>query len=152
MIIKNCDCILVHLVWGTKHRKRLLKGLVKQALIKHIKENAIKKNILIHALNGGEDHLHCIFKLPHDKTIAKVAQLLKGESAFWANQSKLFPSRFEWAVDYYVSIIPPDAFERVLAYVNHQEEHHQRSSYTKAVSEILKMLTKKVEESDLENK
>lgn len=142
MTIKYNSAIQIHMVWSTKYRKRLLKGLIKEAMIKHIKDNALKKNILIHALNGGEDHLHCIFKLPKDKTIAKVAQLLKGESAFWANKTKLFPAHFEWAVDYYASIIPVDDFERVLAYVNNQEEHHRRMSYLQAVDEIVKMLIK----------
>lgn len=49
---------------------------------------------------GYSDHLHCLFLLNRDQSISKVAQLIKGESAFWINKNKLLRDHFKWQDDY----------------------------------------------------
>ena len=46
-----------------------------------IKENAKKKEIYIDSINGHTEHLHCLFSLNGDMSIAKAMQLIKGESS-----------------------------------------------------------------------
>jgi putative transposase len=64
-------------------------------------KNCEEKGIYLRAINGYTDHLHCLLSLRNDQTIAKVSQLLKGESSFWINKSNLMPDNFSWQDDYF---------------------------------------------------
>jgi putative transposase len=78
--------IWVHLVFATKNREPLLKNEFRYDLYKHIAENCLAKDIFLQAINGYTDHVHCLISLGKDQTVAKISQLIKGESSFWINQ------------------------------------------------------------------
>jgi putative transposase len=78
----------VHAVWGTKNREPFLTKEVRAQVLRHIRENAREKEIYIDKLNGHTDHLHCLFGLNADITIAKTLQLIKGESAYGSTGKK----------------------------------------------------------------
>jgi REP element-mobilizing transposase RayT len=129
--------VWVHAVWGTKNREHFLTREIRPVVIKHILENARKKEIFIDRLNGYTDHLHCLFGLNADMTIAKALQLLKGESAFWINKEKLLRGRFEWADEYFAVSISESMLDNVHAYVDYQEEHHRKLSFTEEVEQLM---------------
>lgn len=73
--------IWVHLVFSTKNREPYLTTEIRTSLINHIKSNAKEKDIYIKAVNGWTEHLHCLIFLGKEQNVAKVAMLIKGESA-----------------------------------------------------------------------
>jgi putative transposase len=81
---------MVHTAWGTKNRDPVLLKEKRDILFSHIQYNARIKEIFIDTIGGYQDHIHCLISLGSDQNIAKVMQLIKGESAFWANREKLF--------------------------------------------------------------
>lgn len=121
---------MIHAVWGTKNREPLLSDEIRQKIILHIKENAIAKQIYIHSINGHYDHLHCLFGLNADMSISKVMQLIKGESAFWINKEKLTKTKFEWADEYFAVSVSESMMDKVRTYINNQEEHHKKITFT----------------------
>ncbi len=74
--------IWVHLVFATKNREPLLNKEFRYDVYKHISENCLEKGIFLQAINGHTDHLHCLISLGKDQSIAKISQLIKGESSF----------------------------------------------------------------------
>ena len=92
---------MIHAVWGTKHREKVLSKEIRQKLFEHIRENAKTKNIFIDTINGYTDHVHCLFSLSTNESVSKTLQLIKGESSYWINQQKLLPSKFVWAEEYF---------------------------------------------------
>lgn len=130
--------IWIHAVWGTKHRERVLKREIREQLFHHIRENAKIKQIFIDAINGELDHVHCLLTLNADMTIAKVMQLIKGESAYWANKNSLLSSKLEWADEYYASSVSDNMLERVRFYINNQEEHHKIKSFNDEYEDFIK--------------
>lgn len=46
-----------HYMWSTKERVPMINKEFKPLLLKHIKENSVKKNIFIDTLNCVEDHI-----------------------------------------------------------------------------------------------
>src|SRR4051812_30556881 len=97
--------IWVHLVFATKNREPFLKEEVRQKVRQHIIANCKEKDIFLQAINGYEDHLHCLISLGREQTIAKVAQMIKGESSFWINKNKLVSDGFMWQNDYYANSV-----------------------------------------------
>jgi len=106
-------------------------------IISHILENAKQKEIYIDRLNGPSDHLHCLFGLNAEMTIAKALQLIKGESAYWINKEKLTSVKFEWANEYYAVSVSESVLETVRAYIDNQEEHHKKRTYVEEVEVFL---------------
>jgi putative transposase len=116
--------IWLHCVWGTKYRDRILTEEVRKDLIDHILENARTKNINIDSINGYKDHLHCLICLAPDQTLAKVIQLIKGESSFWMNKNKKIRYKFEWADEYYAASVSKSHLKKVRQYIANQERKH----------------------------
>jgi putative transposase len=116
--------IMIHAVWGTKSRQPLMTHKIRAAIIDHINKNAKQKGIFIDRLNGHTDHLHCLFALNADMSIAKAMNLLKGESSYWINKQSLTSSKFEWADEYYAVSVSESALNRVRTYIDNQEAHH----------------------------
>lgn len=130
--------VMVHAVWGTKNHYPFLTKEIRQVIITHIKENANDKQLFIDSLNGYTEHLHCLFGLNADLTIAKTLQLIKGESAFWINKQKLTKSRFEWADEYYAISVSESHLEYVRNYIFTQDEHHRKLTYMEEYDNFIK--------------
>jgi putative transposase len=130
--------VWIHAVWGTKNRYKYLTKEIKSKVIDHIKANAKQKQIYIKAINGYTDHLHCLFALNADTTIAKTLQLIKGESAFWINKNNLTPLKFEWADEYYAGSVSESLLNKVILYIENQEEHHNTKSFEEEYTEIMR--------------
>src|SRR5688500_8740730 len=103
--------IWIHLVWSTKNRTPFLSDDLRQKVFEHIRNNALKKDIELAALNGYPDHVHALLRLKTDQTISKVAQLLKGESSFWINKNKLTLAYFEWQDEYFAVSVSESALQ-----------------------------------------
>jgi len=93
--------IWVHLVFSTKNRHPYLTKNIRYKIQKHIIENCQQKSIFLTAINGHTEHLHCLISLGKEQNIAKIAQLIKGESAYWINKNKLANETFIWQDDYF---------------------------------------------------
>jgi REP element-mobilizing transposase RayT len=129
--------VFVHYVWTTKNRFPYLNDSIRSQVIEHIKENAIKKDIYIDEINGHKEHIHCIVSMGPDKSIDKIAQLLKGESSFWINQNKLTAQRFGWQNEYWVAGIGKSELNRVRNYIKKQQEHHKKVSFEEELEKLL---------------
>lgn len=121
--------ILVHAVWATKSRKKLLETKHRNLLFKHIREYASSKNIYILEINGFTDHVHCLISLSADQNMATIMQLLKGESSNWANKHLDFSEKFGWQHDYFAVSVSQSHLEVVRNYIRNQESHHAQKDF-----------------------
>lgn len=129
---------MIHAVWGTKNREPVLTKEIRLKVTSHIRENAKSKGIYIDRLNGYTEHLHCLFGLKAEMSVSKAMQLIKGESAFWMNKQNLTKSRFEWADEYFASSVSESLLNKVRAYIDGQEEHHKKISYSHEYEEFIR--------------
>jgi len=129
--------VMIHAVWGTKNRYPFLTKEIRHAVKEHIRENAKTKEIYVDRINGYTDHLHCLFALNADMSISKALQLIKGESAFWINKAKLTKSKFEWADEYFAVSVSESMLDKVRAYIDGQEEHHQKVTFAQEYDKFI---------------
>lgn len=122
--------VWIHVVWGTKNRYPYLINDIKQKVINHIKDNAKQKEIFIDTINGHHEHLHCLLGLNAEMSISKAVQLIKGEATFWINKEKITDKKFEWADQYFAISVSESQLDKVRTYINNQEEHHKKTSFT----------------------
>ncbi len=130
--------IWIHFVWSTKNREPLLTEDIKQEVFQHIRENAEQKGIHLDFINGYLDHVHCLVSLGTDQTIEKVMQLIKGESSFWINKSRLCAGKFEWQDEYFAVSVSESVVENVRKYIANQENHHTSKSFDDELDGFMK--------------
>lgn len=129
--------VWVHLVWATKKREPLLDKAFRAKLFSHIRENARQKDIYVDFVNGYVDHIHVLVSLNADQTIAKVIQLIKGESSYWINKNKLIQQKFEWQDDYFAVSVNESGVNKVREYIKNQEEHHTKKTFQQEYDEFI---------------
>ncbi|PTQ94965.1 putative transposase [Mucilaginibacter yixingensis] len=129
--------IWVHLVFSTKNREPLLSKQIRYDVYKHIAQNCSEKNIFLQAINGYADHLHCLISLGKDQNIAKISQLIKGESSYWINQNNLTSEKFSWQDDYFAVSVSESQVPAVITYISNQEQHHAKKTFDQEVNEFM---------------
>jgi REP element-mobilizing transposase RayT len=129
--------VWIHLVWATKNRKPLLTNDIRRKIFTHIRENARSKNIDLDFINGYTDHIHCLVALNQEQTIAKVVQLIKGESSFWINKNSICKEKFEWQDDYFAVSVSESGVDKVRDYIKKQEEHHAKKTFQQEYDEFM---------------
>ncbi len=131
--------IWVHLVFATKNRQPFLTKEIREKLHQHIIENCKKKEIFLQTINGYTEHLHCLISLGKEQSIAKVAQLIKGESSLWINKEHLTEEKFMWQDDYFANSVSESQMEKVVNYIKNQEQHHSKKTFEDEVKEFMKI-------------
>lgn len=132
--------IWVHAVWGTKNREQVLKPDILKKMCSHISGNAKEHGIYIDRINGHDDHIHVLMTLKPDLGISKQIQLIKGESANWANKIQLTKDRFYWADKYFASSVSNNKIDFVRKYIDYQQEHHKKQTFSEEYKSFLNSL------------
>ena len=123
--------VCIHYVWATKNRVPVLTHHFRNLLFAHIKQNAEQKKIQIDIINGHLDHIHCLIWLQPSQSIDEIAKLIKGESAHWFNnRSGIKNIKLQWQETYFAVSISESMVPNVRAYIENQETHHQKRSFT----------------------
>ncbi len=130
--------IIVHFVWSVKNRKSLLHKAAKDALCDHIRENAKAKGIHVLNVNGDLDHLHVLVSYDSHQNTETLAQLLKGESSYWANRNLQLSEKLEWQDEYFAVSVSGKEFGEVYAYIDNQEAHHAHKTFDQEYEELMR--------------
>lgn len=110
---------------------------IREKIFSHIKENASKKDIYLDTIGGATDHVHSLVSLRSDQTIAKVAQLLKGESSHWLNNQNVMGGKLEWQDEYIAVSVSESMIEKVRDYIRNQKEHYRVKTFVEEYEEFL---------------
>ena len=127
---------LVHVVFSTKGRRRLIHEDTRRRLWSFLGGIARKNGFKAIAIGGTEDHIHMLISLPAVMPLAKAVQLLKGGSSKWLNEISTI--RFEWQQGYGAFRVSISQQEQVTAYINSQQEHHRKRDYENEFIALLK--------------
>jgi REP element-mobilizing transposase RayT len=107
-------------------------------VLKHFRENAVEKNIILDYINAHEDHVHALINLGKQQNLSTVMQYLKGESSFWINNQKILPCHFAWQDYYFAVSVSHSHVDRIREYIKNQDEHHKKISWEEEVELFLK--------------
>src|SRR4051812_42013292 len=124
--------VLLHYIWSTKARKKIITPPLKSILLSHIKSNSVEKSIFIDTMECVDDHIHLLISMSRDQTISKIAQLIKGESSNWINKPSnagLLNNKFEWQDEYMALSVSLSTADRVRSYIRNQEQRHKKITF-----------------------
>ncbi len=80
-------------------------------------------------INGMPEHIHCLFQLNPQKSVAEVIKHVKGSSSHFVNQHDLIADKFAWQTGYSAFSVSESAVGKVYQYIQNQKTHHQKKSY-----------------------
>src|SRR5581483_10512608 len=118
--------ILIHLVFSTKNRERLLTSAIQTELHPYLA--GILDNIECPSLQvgGTEDHVHLFFGLSRTRTIADVVETVKTSSSKWIKNKGGEFADFHWQTGYGAFSVSQSDVDTVEAYIRNQAQHHQK--------------------------
>ena len=132
--------LYIHAIWCTAGRQRAISQVTKKVLFPQMKQNAEQKGMQVMAVNGADDHVHCLFKLLPTQSVSEIVNQLKNESGDWLNSNKFLPQVFEWEDIYSAYSVSPSTIDKAIEYINNQEEYHKAKTLDEELAAFDKMV------------
>ncbi len=129
--------ILVHYVFSTKNREKIIKFELQERLWSYMGGIARENNMKALAIGGIEDHIHLLISLPATLSIAKAIQLIKGGSSKWVHDTFPNYNNFKWQEGYGAFSVSSSQIKNTITYINRQREHHFKKSFQEEYVSIL---------------
>ncbi|MBI5218336.1 MAG: transposase [Bacteroidia bacterium] len=130
--------ILYQIIFGTYRHERTMSSENRAALYKYISGILKNKKCHLYQINGVENHLHIVTHLHPSIALADLVKDIKLASSKWIKENKIF-SRFNgWQDGYGAFTYTIKEKDRLIAYVQNQEEHHRKKTFKEEYIELLK--------------
>ncbi len=124
----------VHITFGTKDRRQVIKPAIQQQLWTLIADSARQYGVDVCAVSGGEDHVHMLVCLPPKIALANLVRNVKQDSSKWMNENGHY---FHWQIGYAAFSVSSSNLVAVDAYVRNQAEHHQKRTFEEELAALL---------------
>ena len=120
---------LIHLVFSTKARERLLDPSVRPRLHDYLA--GILQDLESPALviNSVADHVHVLLNLHRTRALSAVVMELKRGSSKWLKAQGPQFAGFHWQDGFGAFSIGQSAVDEVRRYIEQQEEHHRVKTF-----------------------
>ena len=128
-----------HLIFSTKNRfpflsDKKLRTDMHAYLAKVLHEQACETLIV----NGVGDHVHALFALSRNYSIAQIVKEIKRTSSAWIKTVERRYSKFRWQSGYGAFSVSQSHVSQVRNYILHQEQHHRRKTFQDEFRAFLK--------------
>lgn len=131
--------IWIHAVWSTKKRLPFIHSNVESKIYPFISEQFREQGCPVRIINGMPDHIHCLFLLNPQKTIAEVIKQIKGSSSHFVNQNNFIPEKFSWQKGYAAYSVSESGVGKVFEYIKNQKHRHQKKSFQEEYDDFIKL-------------
>ena len=126
---QSLSIVIVHLVFSTKDRHPFINASIKPSLHAYLATVARNAGCECYRAGGVTDHVHLAVRLSRTLTIAKLIEELKTSSSSWIKTQGNDLANFAWQRGYGSFSVAPDAINPLIAYIDHQEEHHRTQTF-----------------------
>ena len=130
----------LHIVFAVKHREALITPAFNKRLFSYIYGIIEGKKQKSLAVNGVSDHIHILAGVDHTVYIPDFVRDIKSDSSIFINERRLSPRHFNWQSGYGVFSHSRWERDRIIRYILNQEQHHQKNSFRKEYTRILKKM------------
>jgi len=89
-------------------------------------------------VGGISDHVHALFVLSKNHSIADIMYELKRSSSKWAKTQGTDLKKFQWQSGYGAFSVSESHVDAVRKYIEKQEQHHRRRTFEEEFREFLK--------------
>jgi len=131
--------IWTHLIFSTKERYPFLSDETIRHEMHSYLATILKANNCPTLLVGGvADHVHLLFVLSKNHSIASIVWAIKRSSSKWVKGEGASLKKFYWQEGYGAFSVSQSDVERVQRYILNQETHHRRKTFQDEFRKFLK--------------
>ena len=129
--------LYVHVVFATKVRMNLIKPEYQKQVYEYIA--GIIKHSGSHPIliNGMTDHVHLLFRYKADCNLSYLVRDIKSGISGHINKNGWVAGKFEWQSGYGAFSVSRSMVDKVYHYIENQEKHHEKKSFTDEFIELL---------------
>ncbi|MBC8181430.1 transposase [candidate division KSB1 bacterium] len=138
--------IYVHLTFSTKKWQPFIDQKIEKELFPYMAKIFREKDSPSLAINGVEDHVHCLFLLSKKIPICDVVEEVKKCSSKWIKTKGVEYKNFYWQHGYGAFSVSQSGVEPVKKYIAKQKIHHHKKTFKKEFVELLKKYEVKYDE------
>ncbi len=122
--------IWTHLIFSTKERYAFLSDETIRHDMHSYLAKILKANNCPTLLVGGvSDHVHSLFLLSKNHSIASIVWAIKRSSSKWVKGQAISLRKFHWQEGYGAFSVSQSDVERVERYILNQETHHKKKTF-----------------------
>jgi REP element-mobilizing transposase RayT len=122
--------VYIQTVFAVKYREAVITEENKSEILGVIGNLINETGCKTIIVNGVEDHVHCLLGLKPTVSISELMRIVKGKSSKYINDHKLTKSKFEWQEGYGVFSYSQSHIDVVYKYIEKQEDHHKKQSFS----------------------
>lgn len=93
----------------------------------------------VRLINGMPDHVHCLFLLSREKSIAEIIKQVKGSTSHWINEQNIISEKFAWQTGYAAYSVSESQLEKIFQYIRNQKAHHAKATFQTEYDEFIKL-------------
>ena len=129
--------VLVHLVFSTKNRARLIRPEIVDELSAYLASVCHACGCPAHEIGGTEDHVHLACSLSRTITLSSLLEEVKKRSSKWIKTKGPFYTGFSWQNGYGAFSIGQSQLPSLKRYITEQREHHRQKTFQEEFREFL---------------
>lgn len=137
MSLHSYSKVWIHLIWSTLNKEKIIDKNSAIKISDFIANYCKSQSIYLKTIFINPDHVHVLLDLPTNISIEDLAKLLKGSSSHWVNKERIINPKFNWARGYGVFSVSQSSLDKVVKYIQNQEEHHRLKSFTEEYQEFI---------------
>jgi REP element-mobilizing transposase RayT len=127
-----------HVVFGTKERRPFIRPEWCHRLHEYLGGTVRGLGGFSRMIGGVEDHVHLLLDLRATHCLADFMRELKKASSMWVHEI-ISDREFAWQEGYAAFSVSATALPGVTRYIEHQEEHHRKKTFSEELEELLKL-------------
>jgi REP element-mobilizing transposase RayT len=116
-------------VFAVQNRTSLIQSDWKDELYKYITGIVQNNGHKLIAINGIPNHVHIAIGYKPHQLIPDLLQDIKGDSSKWINKKAIVRGHFNWQSGYAAFSFSHSQIDRVVRYINNQEQHHKKLTF-----------------------
>ena len=130
--------VYVHITFSTKNRHPFIDDVLKHDLWTYIGGVCRTRECNPIRVGGYNDHVHICCLLSKKISQVKLLEDVKKESSYWVKSRGERYRQFYWQDGYGIFSVNPSEVEKVVAYIDGQQEHHKKRTYQEELLRFLK--------------
>jgi putative transposase len=125
----------LHVVFSTKERRRTISPELQPRLHSYVAGICKKCGMIVHAVNGMEEHIHLLIQLPPTLSLSDGVLAIKSNSSRWAREQG---QKFAWQEGYAAFSVSASNMPAVIRYIQNQKAHHKKMTFDVEFLALLK--------------
>lgn len=129
--------LYIQIVFSVKRRQRLISKEHKEELQKYITGIIQNRNTKLLAISCMPDHIHILVGMKPNTLLSDLVRDIKVSSTKFINENNWMNKKFRWQEGFGAFSYSHSHLDRIIRYINNQEEHHQKRKFEEEYLDLL---------------